>query len=137
GAGIPPGHLGRAGGRGTGPGREPRRPLPRGPPAPGRRPLVSALAGVPCGRCRCSTRVQGREDGSLYPHGAEVLIDLNLRIRRYNPEVRGDPWWDEFAISSDPMDRLLDALHQVKWYHDGTLALRRSCAHGICGSDAM
>ncbi len=35
------------------------------------------------------------------------------------------------------MDRLLDALHQVKWYHDGTLALRRSCAHGICGSDAM
>ena len=25
----------------------------------------------------------------------------------------------------------------MKWYHDGTLALRRSCAHGICGSDAM
>jgi succinate dehydrogenase / fumarate reductase iron-sulfur subunit len=32
---------------------------------------------------------------------------------------------------------LLDALHEVKWRHDGTLALRRSCAHGICGSDAM
>jgi succinate dehydrogenase / fumarate reductase iron-sulfur subunit len=25
----------------------------------------------------------------------------------------------------------------VKWYLDGTLALRRSCAHGVCGSDAM
>jgi succinate dehydrogenase / fumarate reductase iron-sulfur subunit len=25
----------------------------------------------------------------------------------------------------------------VKWQHDGTLAYRRSCAHGICGSDAM
>jgi rfaE bifunctional protein nucleotidyltransferase chain/domain len=36
-----------------------------------------------------------------------------------------------------PNDRLLDALHEVKWYQDGTLALRRSCAHGICGSDAM
>ena len=31
----------------------------------------------------------------------------------------------------------LDALHEVKWHQDGTLALRRSCAHGICGSDAM
>ena len=37
----------------------------------------------------------------------------------------------------EPTDRLLDALHEVKWRQDGTLALRRSCAHGICGSDAM
>jgi succinate dehydrogenase / fumarate reductase iron-sulfur subunit len=37
----------------------------------------------------------------------------------------------------EPSDRLLDALHEVKWRHDGTLALRRSCAHGICGSDAI
>ena len=36
-----------------------------------------------------------------------------------------------------PTDRLLDALHEVKWHQDGTLSLRRSCAHGICGSDAM
>jgi succinate dehydrogenase / fumarate reductase iron-sulfur subunit len=65
-------------------------------------------------------------------------VPLTLRIRRYNPEVRGEEsWWDEFEIEADPDDRLLDALHQVKWYHDGTLALRRSCAHGICGSDAM
>jgi succinate dehydrogenase / fumarate reductase iron-sulfur subunit len=25
----------------------------------------------------------------------------------------------------------------VKWYRDGTLTFRRSCAHGVCGSDAM
>jgi succinate dehydrogenase / fumarate reductase iron-sulfur subunit len=25
----------------------------------------------------------------------------------------------------------------VKWHHDGTLSFRRSCAHGVCGSDAM
>jgi succinate dehydrogenase / fumarate reductase iron-sulfur subunit len=37
----------------------------------------------------------------------------------------------------EPLDRLLDALHEVKWHQDGTLAMRRSCAHGICGSDAM
>src|SRR6186997_316907 len=35
------------------------------------------------------------------------------------------------------MDRLLDCLHKVKWNLDSSLALRRSCAHGICGSDAM
>ncbi len=64
-------------------------------------------------------------------------VELTLKIRRYNPEVRVDPWWDEFTIKTEPTDRLLDALHQVKWYHDGTLALRRSCAHGICGSDGM
>jgi succinate dehydrogenase / fumarate reductase iron-sulfur subunit len=35
------------------------------------------------------------------------------------------------------MDRLLDCLHKIKWELDSSLALRRSCAHGICGSDAM
>ena len=70
--------------------------------------------------------------------GSTTKVTLTLKIRRYNPELRGeDSWWDEFEIQADPDDRLLDALHQVKWYHDGTLALRRSCAHGICGSDAM
>ena len=48
-----------------------------------------------------------------------------------------EPWWDEFTVQMEPTDRFLDALHEVKWRQDGTLALRRSCAHGICGSDAM
>jgi succinate dehydrogenase / fumarate reductase iron-sulfur subunit len=64
-------------------------------------------------------------------------VRLTLRIRRCNPELRQDPWWDEFHVNMEPTDRLLDALHWVKWYRDGTLSLRRSCAHGICGSDAM
>ena len=70
----------------------------------------------------------GRTDGRMA---------LTLKIRRYNPEVSDEPWWDEFTVHMEPTDRLLDALHEVKWRHDGTLALRRSCAHGICGSDAM
>jgi succinate dehydrogenase / fumarate reductase iron-sulfur subunit len=64
-------------------------------------------------------------------------IPLVLKIRRYNPEVSPEPWWDEFTVRMEPTDRLLDALHEVKWRQDGTLALRRSCAHGVCGSDAM
>jgi len=34
-------------------------------------------------------------------------------------------------------DTVLDLLHRIKWEQDGTLTLRRSCAHGVCGSDAM
>jgi succinate dehydrogenase / fumarate reductase iron-sulfur subunit len=64
-------------------------------------------------------------------------VPLTLKIRRFNPEVSQDSWWDEFDVRMEPLDRLLDALHEVKWHHDGTLALRRSCAHGVCGSDAM
>ena len=77
-------------------------------------------------------RDDGQGNGQI--HGK---VPLTLRIRRYNPEVRDDAWWDEFTVDVEPTDRLLDALHEVKWHHDGTLALRRSCAHGICGSDAM
>ena len=32
---------------------------------------------------------------------------------------------------------MLDALHKIKWEQDGSLTFRRSCAHGVCGSDAM
>ena len=68
---------------------------------------------------------------------SERRMALTLKIRRYNPEVGPESWWDEFQVEMEPTDRLLDALHEVKWRQDGTLALRRSCAHGVCGSDAM
>jgi succinate dehydrogenase / fumarate reductase iron-sulfur subunit len=62
---------------------------------------------------------------------------LTVRVRRFNPEVSEDSWWDEWTVQVDPLDRLVEVLHQIKWYHDGTLSFRRSCAHGICGSAAM
>jgi len=64
-------------------------------------------------------------------------MDVQLRIRRYNPELDEEPHWEEYALQAEPSDRVLDLLHQVKWYRDGTLTFRRSCAHGVCGSDAM
>ena len=64
-------------------------------------------------------------------------MKVTLRIKRFNPEVDTKPHWEEYQVEVEPTDRVLDALHYVKWYQDGTLALRRSCAHGICGSDAM
>jgi len=64
-------------------------------------------------------------------------MEVTLKIQRFNPETDDKPHWAEYPLVLEPTDRLLDALNQVKWYHDGTLAYRRSCAHGICGSDAM
>jgi succinate dehydrogenase / fumarate reductase iron-sulfur subunit len=64
-------------------------------------------------------------------------MDVKLRVLRYNPENDPEPHFEEYAVEAEPMDRILDLLHEIKWHQDGSLALRRSCAHGICGSDAM
>jgi succinate dehydrogenase / fumarate reductase iron-sulfur subunit len=64
-------------------------------------------------------------------------MQVELRIRRFNPETDAEPHWESYDLEADPTDRVLDLLHQVKWYQDGTLTFRRSCAHGVCGSDAM
>ncbi|MFD4988215.1 succinate dehydrogenase iron-sulfur subunit [Streptomyces sp. NPDC058374] len=68
---------------------------------------------------------------------ASHLITITLRVRRFNPEVSDEVTWEDFALEIDPKERVLDALHKIKWEMDGTLTFRRSCAHGICGSDAM
>jgi succinate dehydrogenase / fumarate reductase iron-sulfur subunit len=60
-----------------------------------------------------------------------------MRIKRFDPENDVKPVFRDYDIECDPKDRVLDALNQVKWYQDGSLTYRRSCAHGICGSDAM
>ncbi|WP_447037851.1 succinate dehydrogenase iron-sulfur subunit [Streptomyces sp. DSM 118878] len=64
-------------------------------------------------------------------------ITVTFRIRRFNPEVSADAVWEDFQMEIDPKERVLDGLHKIKWEQDGTLTFRRSCAHGICGSDAM
>ena len=64
-------------------------------------------------------------------------MNVTLKIKCFNPEKDAKPWWGEYEVDVHPNDQLLDALHAVKWHQDGTLTLRRSCAHGICGSDAM
>ena len=65
-------------------------------------------------------------------------MDITLRVRRFNPEVDKKPYWGNYTLKDcGPTNRVLELLHRVKWEQDGTLTLRRSCAQGICGSDAM
>ena len=64
-------------------------------------------------------------------------MEVTLRIKRYNPEQDVKAAFKDYVVEVEPTDRVLDALNQVKWKQDGTLTYRRSCAHGVCGSDAM
>lgn len=64
-------------------------------------------------------------------------MQADIRIKRFNPEVDRKPHWETYTVEVEPTDRVLDALHEIKWRLDGTLTFRRSCAHGVCGSDAM
>jgi succinate dehydrogenase / fumarate reductase iron-sulfur subunit len=59
-------------------------------------------------------------------------------IYRYDPEAGGNPRVDSFEVDLDacgPM--VLDVLIWIKNTVDPTLAFRRSCREGVCGSCAM
>ena len=71
------------------------------------------------------------------PAQSTTTMTVTVKILRYNPEVSEEAKWETYQVSAEPTDRVLDALHKVKWDLDGSLTFRRSCAHGVCGSDAM
>ena len=71
------------------------------------------------------------------PAQSTTTMTVTVKILRYNPEVSEESTWETYQVSAEPTDRVLDALHKVKWELDGSLTFRRSCAHGVCGSDAM
>ncbi len=64
-------------------------------------------------------------------------MKATFRIQRFDPTKDKKPYYREYQVELDPTDRVLDGLNQIKWYQDGSLTFRRSCAHGVCGSDAM
>jgi succinate dehydrogenase / fumarate reductase iron-sulfur subunit len=64
-------------------------------------------------------------------------MKIQVEIRRFNPEKDKEPHFQKFEVEAEPTDRLLDALMKIKRVQDPSLGLRKSCAHGVCGSDAM
>jgi len=69
---------------------------------------------------------------------AAVTQMQKFSIYRYDPEQQVKPFLQEYSIDlkeCGPM--LLDALVKIKDEVDTTLAFRRSCREGICGSCAM
>jgi succinate dehydrogenase / fumarate reductase iron-sulfur subunit len=62
---------------------------------------------------------------------------MRLSIFRYDPEADAKPYMQDYAVERRPHDRmLLDLLERARAMDD-SLAYRRSCREGICGSDAM
>ena len=64
-------------------------------------------------------------------------MQVTLKIFRYNPEVDKKFRYETYHLDVEETERILDLLELVKGHYDGTLSFRRSCAHGVCGSDAM
>jgi succinate dehydrogenase / fumarate reductase iron-sulfur subunit len=64
-------------------------------------------------------------------------MNIILRIQRYNPQTDDAPRFQDFDVAVEPTERILDALMFIHRNLDGTLCFRKSCAHGVCGSDAM
>jgi succinate dehydrogenase / fumarate reductase, iron-sulfur subunit len=62
---------------------------------------------------------------------------LQFKIYRYDPDKDAKPYMQDVSVDVDATDRkLLDALVKLK-AKDDSIAFRRSCREGVCGSDAM
>jgi succinate dehydrogenase / fumarate reductase, iron-sulfur subunit len=82
-----------------------------------------------------NSRVQS---GKHWPAPAGAKNVRSFKIYRYDPETGMNPRWDTYDVDVDacgPM--VLDALLYIKNNIDATLAFRRSCREGVCGSCAM
>jgi len=64
-------------------------------------------------------------------------MKIKLDILRFDPERDESPHMQRFEVDAEPTERLLSVLLDIKQHQDPTLGFRKSCAHGVCGSDAM
>jgi len=59
---------------------------------------------------------------------------FTLRMRRYDPESGGAPYWQEHTIELEPHRSVLEGILQARDRFDGSIAIRCSCRQAICGS---
>uniref|UniRef100_UPI00191BDD8E succinate dehydrogenase iron-sulfur subunit n=1 Tax=Aidingimonas lacisalsi TaxID=2604086 RepID=UPI00191BDD8E len=62
---------------------------------------------------------------------------LQVSVYRYNPETDSAPYMQEFQVDTQGRDLMvLNVLSMIK-EQDSSMAYRRSCREGVCGSDGM
>lgn len=62
---------------------------------------------------------------------------MHVRVYRYNPETDAKPRMQDYTLAMDARGKMvLDALLAIK-AQDDSLAFRRSCREGVCGSDGL
>ncbi|MGA1847432.1 succinate dehydrogenase iron-sulfur subunit [Deferribacter abyssi] len=63
---------------------------------------------------------------------------VTFEIFRYDPEKDKEPYYQSYKVEIRRKGMLiLEGLNQIKWEQDPTLAFRRSCREGVCGSDGI
>ena len=78
------------------------------------------------------------QQGKTYPAPQDATNVRRVEVYRWNPDDGEKPTIDVYEIDLDkcgPM--VLDAIIKIKNEVDPTLAFRRSCREGVCGSCAM
>ena len=64
-------------------------------------------------------------------------MDVKFSVYRYNPEVDKKPYYQDYTVTvENEGTKVLTAIELIK-QQDSTLAVRRSCREGVCGSDGM
>lgn len=64
-------------------------------------------------------------------------MQVRIKVKRFDPKATIKTSVSEYSVQVEPTTRVIDALETIARTQDSTLSFRRSCAHGVCGSDAM
>lgn len=68
---------------------------------------------------------------------SKEMIKVKFKVYRYNPEKDKKPYMQDYTLELDnPHIKVLTAIEMLK-EQDPTLAIRRSCREGVCGSDGL
>ncbi len=62
---------------------------------------------------------------------------MKVSVYRYNPETDREPYMQEYEVDTGGRDMMVLELLELLKEQDPTLAFRRSCREGVCGSDGM
>ncbi|WP_440615743.1 succinate dehydrogenase iron-sulfur subunit [Cysteiniphilum sp. 6C5] len=64
-------------------------------------------------------------------------MEVKFKVYRYNPEVDNKPYYKDYTVTvENEGTKVLTAIELIK-QQDPTLAIRRSCREGVCGSDGV
>ena len=76
--------------------------------------------------------------GNFYKDKTGSKNIKKVNVYRWDPSTDDNPRLDTYEVDMDNCpSKVLDVLNKIKNEIDPSLAYRRSCAHGVCGSCAM
>ncbi|MBN1128133.1 MAG: succinate dehydrogenase iron-sulfur subunit, partial [Chitinispirillaceae bacterium] len=65
------------------------------------------------------------------------MTDYSFKIFRFDPSKDNQPYYRTYDLAAGTSWTVLDCLNEIRARLDPTVAFRRSCRGGICGSCAM